>query len=92
MTVNGRARKIVYDLSHRDTDWKCCIEDDGALSIIIDALTAERQQVWVHVIAYLESQERKPLLMPLSEQSLMWNDAQETFVDWCREQAKKEQP
>ena len=55
-------------------------------------LAQARQQVWVHVIAYLESQERKPSLMPLSEQSLMWNDAQETFVDWCREQAKKAQP
>lgn len=30
------ARALVYRLTHRDTDWKCCLGDEDAMKIIMD--------------------------------------------------------
>ena len=92
--LDAQARKLAYDLTHRDTDWKCCIDDAGALPIIVTALQQAqreaRQAVWEAVIEHIAKQE---LLDVVPVQT---RDEERTYrklvsvMKWCREQAKKE--
>ncbi len=32
------AKRLIYQLGHRDTNWNCCIGDEQAVQIIMNAL------------------------------------------------------
>lgn len=55
--VQAVAKDIIYKLGHRDTDWKCCISDDAAITIIsaaiAAALDAREREVYKKVAEYI---------------------------------------
>jgi hypothetical protein len=77
-----QARALIYALTHRDTDWKCCLEDEVESIKIIVALLADTQRETLERVAiHIEDEHEKDF----GHRRVL--GAEGEIVAWCRQQA-----
>jgi len=76
-----QAKALIYELGHRDIDWKCCISDDKAVDIIVKALAQRERDVWEEAAKELSQR----------YDGCEYHIMTELFIGWCRQKAQEVQ-